>query len=297
MWLFPPVSQASPLVVSVAKATNTTDALTRALHRASDLADAKIQRRFLEAADNLTDYDEEELIQALEHGDIHRALILLNVAQFPALFLTVAPEITALALRGVEITLAHLALRHVQVNIFRVNPRAVTWARNYSSNLVVQIGDETRSALRTTIAEGLQAGNNPRVIARDVRQMIGLTNNQARSVQNYRAMLERRKEKGAERKAQRYADKKLRERAENIARTEAIRAVSEAQRVSYEVAYNEGKLPRSTKRKWIATQGERTCPLCLALNGTIVGVSEPFAPGIMTPPRHPSCRCSVRAVF
>ena len=297
MWVFPRLSLPLPVLVSIAKETSNNDKLTQALHRAADLADPKIRRRFREAADKLTDYDEQELIDALQRGDLNRALFILNIQDFPALFLTVSPEVTALAIRAVEITLANLATRRVQVDIVRVNPRAVTWARKYSSNLVVQIGEETRNALRTIVADGLQAGNNPRVIARDIRQVIGLTERQAKAVQNYRALLEAKGEKGIERKVERYAMRQLRLRAENIGRTEAIRAVSEAQQVSYETAYTEGKLPRSAKRKWISARGTRTCPLCLALNGKIVGINEPFDAGVMTPPRHPSCRCSTRIVF
>jgi len=300
MWLFPRLSSPQPVLVSIAKETSNNDKLTQALHRAADLADPKIRRRFREAADKLTDYDEQELVDALQRGDLNRALFILNIQDFPALFLTVSPEITALAIRAVEITLANLATRRVQVDIVRVNPRAVAWARRYSSKLVVEIGDTTREALRTIIADGLQAGNNPRVIARDIRQVIGLNTQRAKAVQNYRTRLEAAGEKGIERKVERHAAKQLRDRAETIARTEAINSVSAARYIAMDTAYDLGQLPRSVKRKWIPAAN--ACPkVCAPMRGQVVGMKEDFIAGdgrrIKHPGAHVLCRCSEATVF
>jgi hypothetical protein len=57
-------------------------------------------------------------------------------------------------------------------------------------------------------------------------------------------------------------------------------------------------------RIWVAKIDTRTCPLCLRLHGTVVGVNEefpwrksdkpqPYLGVLPGPPRHPNCRCGV----
>lgn len=78
-------------------------------------------------------------------------------------------------------------------------------------------------------------------------------------------------------------------RAMRIARTETIWAFNagnmEALRDNPLVPYVE----------WIDGQFG-ACPLCRALDGKRVVKGSEFAPGILHPPRHPNCRCSVEGV-
>lgn len=68
-------------------------------------------------------------------------------------------------------------------------------------------------------------------------------------------------------------------RAETIARTEVISAYREGNLERY-------KLSRTVKAwEWSATLDERTCPICIALDGQQFSLDTPFA-------THPNCRCS-----
>lgn len=72
----------------------------------------------------------------------------------------------------------------------RLNPALITWLEGYSLNLIRDIGEGTRAAVRTTLVEGMRAGKNPIQQARQIKQAVGLTESQAKAVANYRKALE-----------------------------------------------------------------------------------------------------------
>lgn len=72
-----------------------------------------------------------------------------------------------------------------------VNPATVEFIRAYRLNLIRQIDDVTREGVRQIIRDGLEHGQNPRTVARAVKERVGLTQSQAKAVANFRAELER----------------------------------------------------------------------------------------------------------
>lgn len=77
-------------------------------------------------------------------------------------------------------------------------------------------------------------------------------------------------------------------RPEMIARTETVRLANEGLVDLY-------KSNNIEKVEWIAAISDRTCPLCLALNGQVFEINK-LNVGENQPPRHPSCRCSLLSV-
>lgn len=53
------------------------------------------------------------------------------------------------------------------------NPRAANWIREYGANLVRQVVDDQKAAIRTALVAGMEAGRGPRTVALDI---IGRTN-------------------------------------------------------------------------------------------------------------------------
>lgn len=70
------------------------------------------------------------------------------------------------------------------------NTEAIREVQQYSFNLIRDLARETTETIRYSVTTALSSGRSPREIARDFKQAIGLTVEQERSVQNYRAYLE-----------------------------------------------------------------------------------------------------------
>lgn len=100
-------------------------------------------------------------------------------------------------------------------------------------------------------------------------------------------------------------------RAELTARYVSIKAYNEASKINYGQMQNVlTPYGRTIHKMWIATRDDRSCPICLALHGTLVGLEENFdltatfdtkpppkswpeADRLEEPPRHTRCRCTI----
>lgn len=189
------------------------------------------------------------------------------------------------------------------------NPRMLRHGREYIPELVREITQETREALRDVLAAGYEEGRTARQIGRDIRGTVGLTRRQVASVLRLRASMQRRgvDEERIVAAVQREYQRQIRRRAELIARTETIRAYNTGQQAAWEQAAGDGFIDAAeAKRFWIASPSSsgRTCDICEAIareNAQGIGLNEPFQlPGggtIDMPPAHPACRCSVGMRF
>lgn len=171
------------------------------------------------------------------------------------------------------------------------NEGAVRAIRSSRLRLIRGFEAEQRRTVRDALVDSVARGENPRVAARAFRDSIGLTPNQVAMVNNYRRLLmagrggtpsaealERALRDGrfdrsvlramreneplklhqVERMVDRYRQRMLAFRAENIARTEALRSVHEGSFEMYEQATQQGVIdPRSLRRSWVTAGDER----------------------------------------
>jgi SPP1 gp7 family putative phage head morphogenesis protein len=81
-------------------------------------------------------------------------------------------------------------------------------------------------------------------------------------------------------------------RAEMIARTETQFAVQNGNLIAYKAS---GIV---SKKRWLTAKFD-VCPICVALDGTVVSIDEGFsgAAGAQCPPAHPRCRCDLLPVI
>lgn len=210
-----------------------------------------------------------------------------------------------------------------------LNPGVLHWLSEYELNLIKQINQDTREGIRTFLLDGLKNGVNPRETARSLKEVIGLTSQQAQAVANYRKGLEgdeqwmrstierglrdRRYDKTIQRflrgevelmpeqvdkMVARYEARFLQHRAENIAITESLRALHAARRLAWDQAARDGSVNRDeVRRYWHVAHDERTCPICLeipSMNPDGRGLDEPFQTpngSLMDAPAHMRCRC------
>jgi len=163
-----------------------------------------------------------------------------------------------------------------------INPRSVTWAEKYSSELVTLIEKETKKGIREIVSYGLKEGKTLTQIAKDIEHLkdVGLNGRQSAALLKYRKALEAQKlpkELYLQKYTKRY-DRLLRDRSKLIARTEVSRSVNEGYLDSLEgTRYEEVE---------ISSAGD-ACTFCLDLAGIKFKRSE--ARGRL--PVHPNCRC------
>jgi hypothetical protein len=187
------------------------------------------------------------------------------------------------------------------------NERAVRAAQRNELALVRGLTQETRETIRAVIIDGQRNGQNPRTIARDIRDSITLTPTQARHVLNYRRelqtgrwanalerelrdgradrTLERLQRDGGalteqqiERLVERYRQNYITYRAEAIARTESARNVHAGLDEAFRQAIERGDIEAGmVVREWIhARRGRDSRPDHIAMDGVRVKWGEPF---------------------
>jgi hypothetical protein len=130
------------------------------------------------------------LIEArLVAGDIAGA-----VAQVEKVALQIAAEMQAAYIQsGRRVALwmnEHPAMRDRLIRFDGSGSRVVDYSRRNRLDLVQGMREESQAVVRNVMVEGAKSGTNPRVLAREIRETIGLTENQAIYVQNYRRALE-----------------------------------------------------------------------------------------------------------
>lgn len=189
---------------------------------------------------------------------------------------------------------------------------AVDWAKQYTANLVSQVTDETRAAIRGAVVAGIAAGKTNAGrrgkliggIAKDIHPLIGLTSQQSSALGTYRTQLEDQAlpQPQIDRLVLKKSGELLRARAELIAKTEGIKAMNQGQYFTWQQAVADKTLnPSYSRRIWVTYGDEKVCPVCQGLSHQIVKMDEPFvdlndAP-LMTPPGHPRCRCRQSLTF
>lgn len=212
-----------------------------------------------------------------------------------------------------------------------LNPQAQAWLEQRGAAMVREVTEQTRLGLRQSLASAFRRGLSPTDAAREVRKQIGLTRRQVVAVENYRAFLEglarresledpapavvdrlqrgglQRRQLGAlartgmtpqrvEKLVSGYTERLLRERAQNIARTELLTASNQGQRELWRQAEADGSLDGGWEREWVVTKDDRLCPVCAVMAGKRAPLGGQYPGGSGGPPLHPSCRCAERLV-
>ena len=189
------------------------------------------------------------------------------------------------------------------------NPESTRWARERSAELVVDVTARQEAAIRAVITRAFEQGMTVDQVARRVRDSIGLTENQAEYVMNFRHQLEtgrmlnatapwdRRLNAVERREARdiydvggsvtdvndivgRYAERLVNRRALDIARTEIHDASINGQAEIFRQASDSGLIDKGrVKRFWNYTNDGRqrdTHESVSTMNPDGVGLDEPF---------------------
>jgi len=185
-----------------------------------------------------------------------------------------------------------------------VNPSAVLWASTRSSNLIVQIQESQRNAVRDIVAQAVAGGGTAETVARQVRAVVGLDPRRAAALgkfaqERFTQATTPKAQAAAAKAVERYRKRLLRSRGEVIARTEVLSAMHAGQLDAWTEAKNRGEIGAGMVKRWIVTPDDRLCPYCAPLQGQQVQPTEPFKTTYGpkdTPPAHPQCRCVMALV-
>lgn len=181
------------------------------------------------------------------------------------------------------------------------------WMQERSAELVVDITEQQRSALRAVVQRAvLITHSSPDALAQVIRPMVGLYPQQMTANLNYyQNALEKLQEsnpyaslESMERKArhmaQMYAEKQHRYRAQMIARTELSFAYNHGEWIASKQAVKDGMLKPTTKKKWVSARDDRVCSYCEAMDDITINMDDEFQgykKSVPCPPMHPHCRC------
>ena len=132
--------------------------------------------------------------------------------------------------------------------------QAVDWARQHSATLVTQMAEETQRRLALTISNGISQKRGIPGLARDIRNTFDLM---------------------------------TKHRSQLIARTETASALSAASLDTMADMGIDGK-------EWVTAGDDNVSDDCLANEAEgVIPVNQAFSGGVMAPPQHPDCRCTV----
>lgn len=190
-----------------------------------------------------------------------------------------------------------------------VSPFVLRAAETLVGDMIRGVGAETKAAVRRIIFNATRDGVPPREAAKQIRDILGLTTRQALAVNRLeQGLLDQGADpRFARAQGRRYSEQLLKSRAENIARTETMRAATTGQDLLWSEMRDAGVLPPDVTRRWLVTPDDRLCPRCAPLNGKTAQLGYLFreteqgvlpskrvpVAGTTTlrPPLHPRCRC------
>ena len=227
------------------------------------------------------------LIKAIEAGDIEAVMLAAGIRD--GMWSGLSESIRNAYVTNGALVLANDLPKRLAMEFDINNPRAESWLRNFSSQLITgNLVPEQRAAIQTILNNGMVRGANPRSTALDIvgrigaggrrtGGVIGLTEQQAGWVLNMSDDLEDLNERYFDRKlrdrrfdkmvrrsidsdtplpkttrdriVQRYETRMLKYRGDTIARTEVLGAVNEASDEALRQIVDEGLAPRSAVKR------------------------------------------------
>lgn len=212
------------------------------------------------------------------------------------------------------------AAKEVAVSFDYLSPNVITAIRQLEIATLGKLEESTRETLRAFVENGLRDGASPASMAKNIRNLFGLSPSQAQEVENFRQALagangrsianynlrnrtvDRLLAKGPltpaqiDRYTELYRQKRIAQNAYTNARTAAGDAQKLANRLAWQEAIAKGAVDGSRlKRKWIGVNDARERPSHVAMNDEVAPFDQPYSNGQIVPGfGEYNCRCVER---
>lgn len=194
-------------------------------------------------------------------------------------------------------------------------PGLLKWINERGAQLVTACTQEQKEAIAALLTKKMREQHTVDELSRFIRPCIGLTKGDAKAVAKlYDSIIEnlkkehpRMKPESMQKKALdaacKYAERKHRQRAMTIARTESAFAYNRGADAGVRQAQEQGYLG-TVKKRWSTSGDDRVCSICQALEGMEIEMEKGFPfkgrmlfPGQdLLPPAHPNCGCAVEYI-
>lgn len=168
--------------------------------------------------------------------------------------------------------------------------------QNYGGQLIREISVTQFGAINTLVRQAaLSDTMSVDQLAKAIRPCIGLTQRQAQATMHYYDNLIKQgyTHKEAAKMQATYAERMHRHRAATIAQTELAFAYNQGQYDLIQESIQNGLIQPGVTKKWYTAADERVCDECGKLDMEEVPLTDSFSNGVMLPPAHPNCRCTV----
>lgn len=268
----------------------------------------KLIRQYLEALkkQNLEVSDPDVIRRIMNEVLAGNPLSAANQVPWANFTQSLEPIVTTMAAQvaiSANLNLTKLPSRiQYTANFNLTDPRAIGWAQVRAGSTIRQVNEYSRQAVSKIIQDGLRSNLDPDEVRSAIQRVVGLDSRQATALDNfYKKTIEDGTIKGlsyqnavarAETLGVQYRNRLWSQRAERIARTELAEAANQGRFMSWMEADQQGLIPPNSKKRWMIAPDERTCPICVALNGEIVDWKSNFSNGKLMPTAHPNCRCT-----
>lgn len=179
------------------------------------------------------------------------------------------------------------------------DPRTLEWAKNQSATLVTAVTDSMRNDIRFVVSQGLTENLTVKQISKELSQIIGLNERQANSYRKFVNNLDEQVRAGKlsiaqmKKMTERQYKKMIKYRSQMIARQEILMAENHGRYLGFTQAVEQGWAHPKSMKRWSTSTDERTCEICMPMNGKSVQWDQSYPNGVFNPPAHIMCRCSI----
>lgn len=270
-----------------------------------DRAEPRVRRRFLQLVDGAETLDSlEEVAEMLRNGRVADALALTEDIG-PGISASLEAAFLSAGLSAAEVVRSQT---ESLIEFNSTNARSVFALQQNRLRLVREFDRQQREAAQELLGDAFSRGLAPIEQARALKQSIGLTGNQARSVTNFRRLLEEGSTQALSRKLRdrrfdpairrairdgkplspeqidrmvgRYRDRFIAFRANTIANTETVRALHMADEEMWKQAIDAGVVrPEEIKSQWFTSGLESVRPSHRRMNRQLRPFGVPFISG------------------